>query len=109
MTEQTSPRPERPAPVRRVLLLAHTGREDAREVARAFCKALTAHGIVVRLLATEAADLGVDPAAYQPGLETVDEGGAATAPDPAEGCELAVVIGEGGRRIRADDALEHVA
>ena len=44
------------APPRRVLLLAHTGREDAREVARAFCKALAAHGIVVRLLWDEAND-----------------------------------------------------
>ncbi len=39
-----------PSDTRRVLLLAHTGRADAREVARAFCKALTGHGIVVRLL-----------------------------------------------------------
>ena len=36
MTEQTPG----PAPVRRVLLLAHTGREEAREVARAFVPAL---------------------------------------------------------------------
>ena len=36
---------------RRVLMLAHTGRDEAREVARAFCKALSGHGIVVRLLA----------------------------------------------------------
>src|ERR671921_2125415 len=36
-----------PAVVRRVLLLAHTGREDAREVARLFVKALSSHGIVV--------------------------------------------------------------
>ncbi len=49
-----------PEATRRVLLLAHTGRDDAREVARAFVKALTAHGLVVRLLAEEAGDLGLD-------------------------------------------------
>ena len=45
---------------RRVLLIAHTGRDDAREVARAFVKALTAHRLVVRLLAQEAGELGLD-------------------------------------------------
>src|SRR6478735_8626632 len=46
---------------RRVLLVAHTGRDEAREVARALTKALTAHGIVVRLFPSEAADLGLEP------------------------------------------------
>ena len=97
MSEQVNPEN---APVRRVLLLAHTGREDARDVARAFCKALTAHGIVVRLLDREAADLELDPSAYQPGIETVpvhaDNGDRAAA-----GCELAVVIGGDGTILRA--------
>ena len=58
----TEPDPTAAAsPPRRVLLLAHTGRGEAREVARAFVKALTGHGIVVRLLADEAADLELDP------------------------------------------------
>ena len=38
-------------PVRRVLLLTHTGREEARSVAREVAAALAGHGIVVRLLA----------------------------------------------------------
>lgn len=101
MTEQNAPLEDGPAPLRRVLLLAHTGREDAREVARAFCKALTAHGIVVRLLAAEAEDLGVDPSAYEPGLETVGGRDPAGGPDPAQGCELAVVIGGDGTILRA--------
>ena len=88
-------------PVRRVLLLAHTGREDARDVARAFCKALTAHGIVVRLIEQEAADLELDPALFEPGIETVPtsrpEDRALTAAD----CELAVVIGGDGTILRA--------
>ncbi|MBC9735471.1 NAD kinase [Nocardioides sp. zg-578] len=77
-------------------MLAHTGREEAREVALAFCKALSASGIVVRLLAAEAADLGIDPAAYSPAIEVAqDEDGAAA------DCELAVVIGGDGTILRA--------
>ena len=36
-----------PPVVRRVLLLAHTGRDDAREVARSFVKALSSHDIKI--------------------------------------------------------------
>jgi len=75
---------------RRVLMLAHTGREEAREVARAFVKALNDHGILVRLLREEAADLG---------LADDDRGRIELAdgePDAAHGCELAVVIGGDG-------------
>ena len=46
-----------PAATRRVLLLAHTGRAEAREVARAFVESLSGHGVHVRLMAQEAADL----------------------------------------------------
>jgi NAD+ kinase len=81
---------------RRVLLLAHTGRDDAREVARAFCKALTAHGIVVRLLVAEAVDLDLDPALFDPAIETVPDDG-----DAAQDCELSVVIGGDGTILRA--------
>jgi NAD+ kinase len=84
------------ADVRRVLLLAHTGRDDAREVARAFCKALTSHGIVVRLLAEEARDLKLDPSLFDPTIET-----APTGPESTVGCELAVVIGGDGTILRA--------
>ena len=42
MTETGSGEP------RRVLVLAHTGREDAREVARTFVEKLTGHGITQR-------------------------------------------------------------
>lgn len=81
---------------RRVLLLAHTGRVEAREVARAFCKALTGHGLVVRLLAAEAADLGVEPDQFDPPLELVDG-----EPDAGVDCELALVIGGDGTILRA--------
>lgn len=82
--------------LRRVLMLTHTGRDEAREVALAFCKALTGHGITVRLLAVEAADLGVEPAAYDPPIELAD--GEA---DASRDCELALVIGGDGTILRA--------
>ncbi|WP_182526753.1 NAD kinase [Nocardioides dongkuii] len=81
---------------RRVLMLAHTGRDDAREVALACCKALTGHGIVVRLIESEARDLGLDPAAYDPPIELT-----AAEADASEGCELALVIGGDGTILRA--------
>lgn len=81
--------------VRRVLMLTHTGRAEAREVALACAKELAGHGIVVRMLADEAADLGVAAANYDPPLESVAPGVA------AEGCELALVIGGDGTILRA--------
>ena len=88
--------PQAPLSERRVLMIAHTGREEARDVARAFCKALTGHGIVVRLLASEAADLGLEPAGFGPGLELAHDEQAADVD-----CELALVIGGDGTILRA--------
>lgn len=88
---------------RRVLMLTHTGRDEARDVALAFCKALTGAGIVVRLIESEARDLGLDPAAYDPTIElTPAEVGA------SEGCELALVIGGDGTILRAAE-ITHAA
>ena len=81
---------------RRVLLLTHTGRAEAHEVARAFCKALTGHGLIVRLLAAEAGDLGLDAAQFDPALEIIDDVG-----DAGHDCELALVIGGDGTILRA--------
>jgi NAD+ kinase len=81
---------------RRVLLLAHTGRDAARDVALAFCKGLTTQGIQVRMLQGEAADLALDEASYDPPLELV---GADT--DAGADCEIAVVIGGDGSILRA--------
>ena len=75
-----------------VFVLAHTGREEAREVARQFVKGLHAHGLGVRLLDDEATDLDLDLA----GLERV-----ACVPEATAGCELAVVIGGDGTILRA--------
>ena len=90
LTEQTS---------RRVLLVAHTGRDDARDVARSFTKALTAHGIVVRLLPEEADDLAL---ATGDGIEIAHE------PDPSRDCELVVVIGGDGTILRAAELTHEV-
>lgn len=78
--------------VRRIFLLAHTGRDEAVVVARKVVASLLSHGLVVRVLADEAAQLGIEPA---DGVELVAEDGAAA------GCELAVVIGGDGTILRA--------
>ena len=80
------------AGVRRILLLAHTGREGALAAARQVIGALQSHGLVVRILAEEAADLEVGAG---PGIELVDEAGA------VDGCELVVVLGGDGTILRA--------
>ncbi|HSU02456.1 MAG TPA: NAD kinase [Nocardioides sp.] len=82
---------------RRVLVLAHTGRAEVREVARECVRALTGHGIAVRLLVAEAGDLGLDPNGTDGGLVET------TQPDdlPGEGCELVLVIGGDGSILRA--------
>ena len=85
-----------PTGPRRVLMLAHTGRDEAREVARAFCKALAGHGIVVRLLADEARDLGL---ALDQDDSTIEL--AADDSDAGVDCELALVIGGDGTILRA--------
>ncbi len=76
---------------RRILLLAHTGRAEARDVSLEVVRALCAHGIVVRLLAEEAADLGLN----SPDVEL------ASISEAADDCELAVVIGGDGTILRA--------
>ncbi len=89
-----------PGPRRSILLLAHTGREGARSVAQQVVDALHEHGLVVRMLAEEAAEVG---RADGTGMELVR--------DPAEaahGCELAVVIGGDGTILRAAE-LTHAA
>jgi NAD+ kinase len=85
---------------RRVLIVAHTGRDDAREVAREMVRALTAHAITVRLVPDEAADLGL--VAVPGSIEVADEVVGLSA-----GCELVVVIGGDGTILRAAE-LTHV-
>jgi len=77
---------------RRVLLLAHPGRAQARDVACQLVEALTGHGLRVRLIPEEASALGL---ADGPAVELADTG------DPSEDCELVVVIGGDGTILRA--------
>jgi NAD+ kinase len=77
---------------RRLLLLAHPGRAEARAVARKLVDALTGHDIHVRVLREEATALGLDDI---PGLELSD------GDDPCADCELVVVIGGDGTILRA--------
>jgi NAD+ kinase len=78
--------------VRRILLLAHTGREGAITVARQVIEALQAHGIGVRVLADEAADRDVQATE---GVELVAE------EDAVAGCGLVVALGGDGTILRA--------
>ncbi|WP_340540673.1 NAD kinase [Nocardioides sp. GXZ039] len=80
--------------MRRVLVLAHTGRPEAREVATAVIAGLTRHGIVVRLLVPEAKDLGLD--LDSPTLELTD-----SESDAGRDCELTLVVGGDGSILRA--------
>jgi NAD+ kinase len=75
---------------RTVLLVVHTGRQEAVQVARAVVKSLLDAQIFVRLLEDEAADLGAEGP-----IEVCANEAAAT------GCELAVVIGGDGTILRA--------
>ncbi len=79
---------------RRVLVVAHTARRDARELSRALVGRLHDHDIVVRMLAEEAADIGLDSGSVM--LELVD----ATA-EAGRDCELVVVVGGDGSILRA--------
>ncbi|MGH3447348.1 MAG: NAD kinase [Nocardioidaceae bacterium] len=74
---------------RSVLLIAHTGRHDAIEVARGVAKRLMDPGLTVRLLTDEAEELRIS------GTEVVDLG-----PDAARDCEIALVIGGDGTILR---------
>lgn len=100
----TTEPPTRPSPTRhrdpstdgsprRVLVLAHTGRPEARDVAHVFIRELSAHGLVVELLDSEAQDLGITE---RPGsIEAVPMWVA------GRDCELAVVLGGDGTILRA--------
>ncbi len=74
---------------RKVLLVAHAGRPESIEVARAVVARLGESGIEVRLLDGEAKELGLD-------AEVVPADDAAPL-----GCELVVVIGGDGTILRA--------
>jgi NAD+ kinase len=77
---------------RRILLLTHPGRAEAREVAGKLVDALTGQGILVRLLPDEADALGLSGGT---GVEISE------VPDPSADCELVVILGGDGTILRA--------
>lgn len=81
-----------PADERRVLLLTHPGRVQARDVTSQLVEALSGHGLHVRLLPDEADALGL---ADDPRVELAGSG------DPTGDCELVVVVGGDGTILRA--------
>ncbi|MGK2880165.1 MAG: NAD kinase [Mycobacterium sp.] len=85
-----------------VLLVVHTGRDEATETARRVEKVLGDHSIGLRLLSAEAVDRGSlhlspdDMRALGVEIEVVDADERA-----AEGCELVMVLGGDGTFLRA--------
>src|ERR1700737_1117888 len=87
---------------RTVLLVVHTGREEATETARRVQKVLSDNGIGLRVLSAEAVDRGSlhlspdDMRALGVDIEVVD-------PDPgaADECELVMALGGDGTFLRA--------
>ncbi|CQD13624.1 inorganic polyphosphate/ATP-NAD kinase [Mycobacterium lentiflavum] len=87
---------------RTILLVVHTGREEATETAQRVQKVLSDNGIALRVLSAEAVDRGPlplspdDVRAMGVEIEVVD-----AEPDAAEGCELVLVLGGDGTFLRA--------
>lgn len=75
---------------RSVLLLAHTGRDATTDAARQVVKRLHAAGVEVRLLAPEAAEMGISDAVLCAGER-----------DAAIGAEVVLVLGGDGTILRA--------
>lgn len=82
--------------VRRVLIVVHTGRQQAREVAAEFIGSLVARGLTARVLKSQAEDLGLERGALGASLEVVDDD-----VRPGAGCELAAVFGGDGTLLRS--------
>ncbi|MGB3355717.1 NAD kinase [Mycolicibacterium hippocampi] len=94
---------------RTILLVVHTGREEATEVARRVEKVLGDNGIALRVLSAEAVDRGPvhlapdDMRALGVEIEVVDAD-----PLAAQGCELVLVLGGDGTFLRAADLARNV-
>jgi NAD+ kinase len=87
---------------RTVLLVVHTGREEATETARRIEKVLSDNNIQLRVLSAEAVDRGPVPLgpddvrALGVDVELIDAD-----PDAAHGCELVIGLGGDGTFLRA--------
>jgi NAD+ kinase len=90
-----------PASPRRVLLVAHLGKPEVRDLARVFVKSLSGHGLQVRLLSDDAVDLGFDSDGSVDTTDSTDDAG--------RDCELAIVLGGDGTILRAAELTRHSA
>ncbi|TQK27674.1 NAD kinase [Arthrobacter sp. SLBN-53] len=103
MTSQES------SPGRTILLVVHTGREEATETARRVEKVLGEHGIALRVLTAEAVDRGSlhlapgEMRALGVDIDVVDADEQA-----AEGCELVLALGGDGTFLRAAELARNV-
>jgi len=94
---------------RTVLLVVHTGRDEATETARRVEKVLGDKGLALRVLSAEAVDRGPlpmspdDMRAMGVEIEVVDAD-----PRAAEGCELVLVLGGDGTFLRAAELARNV-
>ncbi len=94
---------------RTVLMVVHTGRDEATETARRVQKMLCDNGIGLRVLSAEAVDRGPlpmspdDVRAMGVEIEVVDAD-----PHAAEGCELVLVLGGDGTFLRAAELARNV-
>jgi NAD+ kinase len=94
---------------RTVLMVVHTGRDEATETARRVQKVLGDNGIGLRVLSAEAVDRGPLPVspddmrAMGVGIEVVNAD-----PHAAEGCELVLVLGGDGTFLRAAELARNV-
>lgn len=87
---------------RTVLIVAHTGRAEARDTAIEVVKGLGSAGIGVRILEDEAAGLRLEP--RDGDVELVPAG-----PDAASGCELVIVLGGDGTILRGAEIARPAA
>jgi NAD+ kinase len=93
-----------------VLLVVHTGRDEATDTARRVQKVLGDNGIKLRVLTAEAVDsgrVGLGPPEMRmlgPGVEVVE-------PDPqaAAGCELVLVLGGDGTFLRGAELARNAS
>ena len=94
---------------REILLVVHTGRDEATQTARRVEKVLSANGIGLRVLAAEQVD-------HEPYYLSADEIGALGTEiqvvdadeRAAEGCELVLVLGGDGTFLRAAELARNV-
>ncbi|QUR67463.1 NAD kinase [Mycobacterium spongiae] len=99
-----------PSAQRTVLLVVHTGRDEATETARRVEKVLGDNGIALRMLSAEAVDRGSlhlapdDMRAMGVQIAVVDAD-----PQAAEGCELVLVLGGDGTFLRAAELARNAS